>query len=223
MGNGEANKKTLALFDFDGTMIRGDSILAYLRLALRRKALSCWEYAKITCHTIRYLMKLETDEQIKTRALRFRRDMAENRRDALDAAFVEEELLPRVYPAARARLEKHQKAGHITLLVTASTENYMIPAAKNMGFDAVLATPIGEDGIVHHNCKGEEKVRRIKEWLASEGVQADFAASCAYGDSKSDLPMLRLAGHPTLVNPKRALRRAAPDMQREDWQVSSGG
>ena len=36
--------------------------------------------------------------------------------------------------------------------------------------------------------------------------------------SKSDLPMLRLCGHPVQVIPKKKLREAAPDMKTVSWQ-----
>ena len=70
---------------------------------------------------------------------------------------------------------------------------------------------------VRGNCKGEEKVKRIQNWLASKNIQPDYAASFAYGDSKSDLPMLRLVGHPVQVNPKKKLKKAAPDMDTVSW------
>ena len=47
-----AEQRALALFDFDGTLIRGDSILAYLRHARRLKALSRGEYLKLGLHAI---------------------------------------------------------------------------------------------------------------------------------------------------------------------------
>ena len=85
------------------------------------------------------------------------------------------------------------------------------------GFDALLATPIEPDGAIKRNCKGEAKIGRIEAWLSENGLTADFASSCAYGDSKSDLPMLLLCGHPVQVNPKKALRKAAPDMETVRW------
>jgi phosphatidylglycerophosphatase C len=44
------------------------------------------------------------------------------------------------------------------------------------------------------NCHGQEKVRRLQAWLA-ETFAAEVAAPAlhAYGDTKGDLPMLRLA------------------------------
>ena len=210
--------QTMAIFDFDGTMIAGDSIVAYLRLALRLGAVSPGEYGKVCWHTIRYALGLISDEAVKTRALRFRAQLSPEKRNALDAVFALEKLVPRVYPQARECLEKHRAAGHRLVLVSASTENYMRYVADALGFDALLCTPVAKDGRVEKNCKGEEKVRRIKAWMEAEGITADFSASFAYGDSVSDLPVLRLCGHPCLVNPRRALRRALPRALEVRWR-----
>ena len=90
--------------------------------------------------------------------------------------------------------------------------------ADGLGFDGLLATGLDEHSRVIVNCKGEEKVRRIREWLGAQDIRADFAASFAYGDSASDLPMLRLTGHPVQVNPRKKLRKAAPDMEAVHWE-----
>src|SRR5687767_4115753 len=47
-----------------------------------------------------------------------------------------------------------------------------------------------------------------------EGI--DLEASFAYSDSESDLPMLRLVGHPVAVNPDTELLRVA---RAEGWEV----
>jgi hypothetical protein len=47
----------------------------------------------------------------------------------------------------------------------------------------------------------------MKELAAEHGY--DLAASHAYSDSITDLPMLEAVGHPTVVNPDRGLRALA--------------
>jgi hypothetical protein len=44
----------------------------------------------------------------------------------------------------------------------------------------------------------------------------DLAASYAYSDSESDLPMLRLVGNPVVVNPDAELLRTA---RAEGWRI----
>ena len=56
-----------------------------------------------------------------------------------------------------------------------------------------------------------EAVRQIAE---RDGI--DLSESYAYSDSESDLPMLRLVGHPVAVNPDDELRRV---VREEGWRV----
>ena len=53
-----------------------------------------------------------------------------------------------------------------------------------------------------------EQGGRVRELAAAGGY--DLADCYAYSDSITDLPMLEAVGHPTAVNPDRALRKAAP-------------
>ena len=50
----------------------------------------------------------------------------------------------------------------------------------------------------------------------AERERIDLAASYAYSDSESDLPMLRVVGHPIVVNPDAELRGIAA---AEGWEV----
>ena len=210
--------RELALFDFDGTLLSGDSIVAYMRWARRNRLIGVGDFLSVCAGSIGFTLGLVSSEDSKTRALRFRQDFPLQAREDMDRRFVREELLPKVYQKARETLRRHAEAGRVCLLVTASTENYMRYVSEDMGFHALLATPVDENGVVRHNCRGEEKIKRIRQWMEESGIEADLSASYAYGDSKSDLPMLLLCGHPVQVNPKRALRRAAPGMPVEHWK-----
>ena len=55
---------------------------------------------------------------------------------------------------------------------------------------------------------------RCASWRRREGI--DLAASWAYSDSESDLPMLRAVGHPVAVNPDAELARVA---REEGWEI----
>ena len=212
-------KQSFAFFDFDGALIPGDSIAAFVRYARKRGIMPRRAFFKALLAAAGYLLGFLSATDSKNAALRFRMTLSPADREALDRDFVKECLLPRVYPQARACLAAHRQAGREPVLVTASTENYMRFVADALNVSVLLATPLKPDGTVGENCKGEEKLRRIQAWLREQGLEADFAASYAYGDSKSDLPMLLLCGHPVQVNPKKALRKAAPDMEKVIWKT----
>jgi hypothetical protein len=58
------------------------------------------------------------------------------------------------------------------------------------------------------------KAVAIEELAGREGI--DLAASYAYSDSESDLPMLEAVGHPVAVNPDAALARIA---RERGWEI----
>lgn len=210
--------QSFAFFDFDGTMIPGDSIASYVGYARKRGFMPRKESMRALLAALRYVLGLMGAAESKNAALRFRAGLSPADREAMDRDFVKDRLLPRVYPQAKVCVARHKREGRLIVIVTASTENYMRFAADALGADALLATPLLPDGTVGENCRGEEKVRRIRNWLGKQGREADLAASWAYGDSKSDLPMLRLCGHAVQVNPKRSLRKEAPDMEKVRWR-----
>ena len=212
-----SEKARLALYDFDGTMLPGDSIALYAWFAVKRGDMPLPLFFHACLGALGYGLGRVSAEESKNRALSFQIGWSEKRKQEFNEAFVQKVLLKKIYPKALAQLNRDREEGFLPLLVSASTENYMALAGKTLGFYDVIATRL-VDGRVSGNCRGEEKVRRIYEWLSQRQIEADFSLSRAYGDSRGDLPMLRLCGFPTQVNPKEKLRKAAGSMAVADWK-----
>ena len=62
---------------------------------------------------------------------------------------------------------------------------------------------------------GPFKAEAMRELAEFEGI--DLAASYAYSDSYTDVPMLEAVGHPVVVNPDRVLARLARD---RGWETA---
>jgi phosphatidylglycerophosphatase C len=95
----------------------------------------------------------------------------------------------------RARVDWHREQGHELVLVSASPELYVTPIGRRLGFDAVLATRLEVDAegrltgrLQGTNCRGPEKVVRLRAWRG-ESVSVAYA----YGDSAGDREMLALS------------------------------
>ena len=69
-------------------------------------------------------------------------------------------------------------------------------------------------GEVEFYAAGANKVEAVTTFAKERGY--DLAECYAYSDSASDLPLLECVGHPTAVNPDRALRRIAAE---SGWPV----
>lgn len=98
-----------------------------------------------------------------------------------------------------AMLKWHQEHGDDIVFVTASLEPYVRPMSKTMGVETVFCSAMEHDGdtysgdLVGGNCRGDEKARRLTQWL--QGRSLDYA----YGDSAGDDAMLAMALTPIRV------------------------
>jgi phosphoserine phosphatase len=106
-------------------------------------------------------------------------------------------ILPRVYPQMLGLAYEHQDIGRPVYIATAASQEL-----------ASVGQPSGL------SIYGAGKARAIEELAEREGI--DLAASYAYSDSASDLPMLRAVGHPVAVNPDSELAKVA---REEGWEV----
>ena len=92
--------------------------------------------------------------------------------------------------------------------------------AHVLGFDGAAGSGLEErDGAYTGRfdgpfCYGEGKPLRMAQLAERDGL--DLAASYAYSDAASDVPMLRAVGHPVAVNPDAELAQLAA---QEGWDV----
>ena len=129
-------------------------------------------------------------------------------------------VLPRLYPQMLEIAYGHQDAGRPIFICTAASQEMAELMAIVLTFDGAVGS-VSEvlDGYYTGRAGGpftyrEGKAEAIRDLAARERI--DLGASWAYSDSESDLPMLRLVGHPVAVNPDSELGRVAA---LEGWEV----
>lgn len=210
--------RRIAIFDFDGTLIRGDSIVRYVLYAVQQGRLSAFNLPYQLVNVRRTLTRKISDEQGKTNALRFLGRMTAQEQAAFNHSFCRDQLLPRLYARGIRRMEAHREKGDLVLLLSASPDSYMKEWAKLLPVDLVLASPTDEKGRVSRTIRFHEKVKRMREWEAEQPFEVDWPNSWAYGDSATDLPVMRLTGHPTMVNPKPAMLDEGRGLPQEIWR-----
>jgi len=128
-------------------------------------------------------------------------------------------LAPLLFAEARALVRDHQRRGDAVALVTSATTEVAEPLGRLLGADHVLASRMTVEGgrwtgVMDVYAYGEGKAELARALAADHGY--DLAASAAYSDSVTDLPLLEMVGRPHAVNPDRALRRVA---QGRGWPV----
>ena len=208
----------LAVFDFDGTLIKGDSIVRYILYAVSQGYLSPFNLPYQLYNVRRTLTRRISDEEGKSNALAFLGRMDKAEQEAFNAGFCRLILLPRLYRMGIERMEKHHRQGDLVLLLSASPACYMDHLKGLLPADEVLASPTDASGRVSVTTRHHEKVKRLQSF--TEGMDIDWADSWAYGDSAADLPVMRLTGHPVLVNPKPAMLKEGLSLPVEMWLLS---
>lgn len=129
-------------------------------------------------------------------------------------------VLPRLYPQMLERAWAHQDEGIAVYIATAASQDTAEMVAHVLGFDGAVGTPLeAVDGVYTGRLSGpmayrEGKAEEVRRVAARDGI--DLEASYAYSDSESDLPMLRVVGHPVAVNPDGPLLRIA---RAEGWEI----
>jgi len=126
---------------------------------------------------------------------------------------------PLVYAEASDLIEEHRLAGREIVIVSSSGADVVEPIGELLGADRVVATRMVSvdgryNGEIEFYAYGENKATAVREVAAEGGY--DLSDCYAYSDSITDLPMLEEVGHPTVVNPDRALRRIAAE---REWPV----
>lgn len=190
----------VCFFDFDGTLIRGDSFGLFARFAVGRAAFfkavlisSPW----IIAWKLRFISNSKAKERLFGK-LFGGMPYADFKRYG-EAFSIESRIK---FDTVR-RLREHVANGDTVVIVTASMSEWIAPWAKGYGVDTLLTTAPEVDPATGRltgrflgaNCHGAEKARRITERFGS----LKDAEVWAYGDSAGDDAMLALADHPCRI------------------------
>jgi phosphatidylglycerophosphatase C len=190
-------RTTVAAFDFDITITTRDTFVPFLILAFGK-----WPtfraFVKLSFEALLVLIKFSSRDRFKEKIVRelFLGRSVERLTKVghIHAARVRQLLRP----MALERIKWHKNQGHRLVMVSASLDLYLAPIALELGFDDLLCTCLSKnDGVFDgrldgNNCRGKEKVERLKILFGDlSAIQLH-----AYGDSAGDKEMLELATAP---------------------------
>jgi HAD superfamily hydrolase (TIGR01490 family) len=215
--------RAAAFFDLDRTLMAGSSGQPYARAALRAGWLSRRQMARWGLDHLRFRLRGADDEATAKVLAEAREVLAGVRVEDVQRMTPEvlTAILPRIYPQMLREVYEHQDAGRATVIISAAGSGIVEVLAHVLGMDAGIGTPyeVGPDGRFNGRLSGrfmygEGKSEAMREFAIEHDV--DLAASFAYSDSVSDLPMLRAVGNPICVNPDEKLRAVAA---QEGWRI----
>ncbi|HHM05699.1 MAG TPA: HAD family hydrolase [Gammaproteobacteria bacterium] len=205
---------TLAIFDLDNTLLGGDSDARWGEFLVEQGLVDARSYGRENQRFYREYCDGTLDiHEFLAFALRPLAEIEPDRLLSLRERYMEEKIVPIMLPRAHELLEKHRRAGHELLIITATNRFVTAPIAQAYGVENLLATdPEMKNGrytgrVAGTPCFQGGKVSRLKTWLRGRG--ANLAGSWFYSDSHNDLPLLEQVEHPVAVDPDDTLRKHA--------------
>lgn len=197
-------KKEFAIFDVDYTLVKGDSMFLILLFGIRKKPWIIFYTPIIFIKMVLYSMKIIDVKEAKEAIYFPLKYLNEIELKEFYGTVLQKKIFKEVFEI----LKNHKEKGRHVLLVSASPEAYLNLFKENDYIDGVIGTKLKLLGdkftnkIQGENCKGEEKVRRIREYLRDNNLEIDYKNSFAYSDSLSDKPMLCLVNNRFRVDKK---------------------
>lgn len=188
--------RTVAAFDFDGTLTHHDTLVPFL-MRVRGRAPVARAIAGASPVLLRTAAGRESRQRAKEALLiRTLRGWWLDELRPVAAEYAREVLEKHLRSDRVARLRWHQSQGHEVVLVSASPELYVGAVGELLGCSATLASRLEVDRrgrltgrLFGANVRGPEKQRLLRDWLGA-GTPARL---WAYGDSDGDAEMLAMA------------------------------
>ncbi len=211
-----------AIFDVDGTLVRGNAIDYYLFFVrhLSNPVQRLLKHLAVPMWGPYWLLLDRIDRRRFNRSFyrQYRGFSVATMRDLAEACF-QDVFVPRLIPETLRRAEQHRARGDRILLVSGTLDFILAPLAEFLGAEAVLSPSLAhEDGIYQgriagKNVVGSTKVEVVTDYARTEGI--DLSRSYAYGDSLSDVSLLSQVGRAIVVDPGKKLLNMA---DRLGWE-----
>lgn len=205
-------KKKVLLLDIDYTVINTDSMIDFIIYSLKTKTIKTlikipYIFTMLLFYSIRIVSLKKAKEAIFYPIV----DYSEKELEEFFTTVLEKKINKSMIEI----IIKSKNEGAFILMVTASPYAYMKYFKKYAYADEVLGTDLAYENlkyanlIIGDNCKGKEKIIRIRKILNKENIDIDFENSFAYSDSQNDIPMLSLVKNAYLVNKKNGQVKVA--------------
>ncbi len=218
----------LALFDLDNTLLPCDSDYEWGQFLARIGVVDSQYYAE---QNERFYQDYKEGKLDIHAFLRFAlKPLSEHSRAQLKEwhdAFMNEVIHGQLRQQALDLVKRHQDAGDLCCVVTATNSFVTRPIVDHFGIEHLIATEpatTGDNPLANFTgeVKGipnfrEGKIQRVHDWLASQDLTLDqLPRSYFYSDSMNDLPLLEKVSNPVATNPDKRLRSEAA---KRNWPI----
>jgi HAD superfamily hydrolase (TIGR01490 family) len=187
--------RTLALFDFDGTITSKDTLTEFFRaLQPDKYKRFMLKYILTFPHIALYKLRLMSSDILKKARIRvFFRGKTYAELMVAGKNFADSVLPKLVKQSASEAIDQHLANGDDVFVVSASLDIILKSWCEQRGVGVITNIVDSRNNCyTGYDCNGIEKVKKIKERIDL----AQYNMIYAYGDTAGDKPMLELAHKP---------------------------
>lgn len=208
----------IAVFDIDGTLIRGTSTeKRFFSYLARHGIVGPYQWLGLTAGAV---ASLRFGRHFLKKNKGYLQGLEPQRVEDAAREWVLQELPSMLYAPVVECVRDHQRRGDHVVLLSGTLACVAAAVADSLGVGESLGTLVPQrDGRFSRLCPsvhpfGEEKRRLISSFGAAQGVGLERIV--AYGDSYHDLPLLESVGAAVAVRPDRRLRAIA---RHRGWRI----
>jgi len=220
------DRRRIAVFDFDGTILDGHSPVMLVHYLRSSKTMPFSTLCAVGWWVFRYKLRLPHEQsEVRQRIFRLFKDETADEVDQMMVNLYDTEISLHLRPGALRAIAAYREQGIDVIIVSASFEAIVRRAASELGASGQLSTRMemvdnhytGNVGSVP--MEGDEKRRALLEYADATYGVGGWELVAVYGDHHSDRDMLELGERAYVVEPDNKLRRIARDRGWEtvDW------
>lgn len=217
--------KEIAVFDFDGTCIDGNSPVLLVKYLLKKGKVRMSVLLRILAWGIAYKTHLPQNEAwVRSLVFASFEGMDKDEADKEMYQFYDDWIATHIRQDALAVMQGHLDAGREVWFVSATFDPIIVRARRDIPFDHHVATKmkVDEQGrytrqVEGRPVEGAEKLRQIEAHADEVYGKGNWHLAYAYGDHYSDAVLLAAADHPCAVTPGPTLQRHA---EKEGWEIA---
>ena len=145
-----AGPKTVAVFDFDGTLINGYSASVFFQHQLRSREMGALDLADAMTAMARSVAGAIEMQDLLAQAIGKWKGKREDALEALGEKLFDKALADKVYPEMVSILMAHRKAGHTIAIASSATRFQVEPTARFLGVENVMTSvcEADEEGVL---------------------------------------------------------------------------
>lgn len=193
-----SSSKTIAIFDFDGTMTYCDTLFFFFLYTVPMRKLLLG-FPKAAYFFMRYVLRIDSNHIAKQKFFYLYLKGMEDKKYKKKCKQFAERIIPLlIKKKALKRIQWHKKQKHTLFICSSSLKDYVFPYAKKQGFKNVISTEIKmkkgkiEGSYVSYNCWGPRKIIMFEKAVGPMKKDITYV----YGNSRGDKEILKKATHP---------------------------